>query len=689
MNELKISLKYLNGIYLPKLPNKGTRNSVYALSIAAEIMRLGFVPSEGLVRALSNLSEATFYSIYRDIIQVLREKVGDNVTHQPFYPNFPKQVMEAHHIDLFFNAIVHYWSLGTWKPEYDKLPREFAFENVTFKEIGLVTAKEFNAIPDKLVSANESLSQTDKDTIQWFIDNQAYNPAGITIPFKENMCILAANALNQGLYPEFTTYVKTATDVLRVVTYMNGGDVSLAGNTKFKSMPRKIRRVLSNVLENIATEEDIQRHRNKWIKLFHSLHVGEYSKTLRAMAGKFRSGEKIDTYNGKVRYAINHKHYLVATKLLKTRPGEFARKLDELVRKSDRSTADRIVEDFGKICEKINTRVLIQLWGHFQNRTKTIQDRLFFPKGGTQKSYLLSQSVSPLPLGVPDEIVTTIYTTLNKRFKELPKIDGKVWVDPALYHCPVPTQQRSASEGLFQAARGTRMPLEDKEVLRLFLYWVGADIDLSATFHDEEFNQISDISYTCIKNRPFGAYHSGDIVQAPKGASEFIDIDLNQAFRAGARYVMMNVYVFAGGGFDEHKTCFVGWMGRDKPMSNEIYDPKTVVQKIDLTGESQNAIPVIFDLKERKVIWTDLYTTKRMRFGGNNVHSNKATTQRVLQGMLGLDSKLSLFELLSTHVTARSDGFAKSREEADVVYGFEGDVTPFDITTINSDFVVG
>ena len=85
MNELMISLKYLNGIYLPKTFTDGARKrtDVYALSIAAEIMRLGFIPSEGLIRGLTTLNKTAFASVYSDIISVLREKVGDNVVHKP------------------------------------------------------------------------------------------------------------------------------------------------------------------------------------------------------------------------------------------------------------------------------------------------------------------------------------------------------------------------------------------------------------------------------------------------------------------------------------------------------------------------------------------------------------------------------------------------------------------------------
>lgn len=38
-------------------------------------------------------------------------------------PNFPQQVAEASDSELFVNAIIHYTSMGSWLPEYEKAPR--------------------------------------------------------------------------------------------------------------------------------------------------------------------------------------------------------------------------------------------------------------------------------------------------------------------------------------------------------------------------------------------------------------------------------------------------------------------------------------------------------------------------------------------------------------------------------------
>ena len=49
-----------------------------------------------------------------------------------------------------------------------------------------------------------------------------------------------------------------------------------------------------------------------------------------------------------------------------------------------------------------------------------------------------------------------------------------------------------------------------------------------------------------------------------------------------------------------------GWMSREDVKSGEIYEPKTVEQKMDLTSQSTVCIPVIFDCVNREVIWCDM-----------------------------------------------------------------------------------
>ena len=681
MNKFQIALKYANA--LPVTESKG-HNSEMAATFAASMMQLGFVPSKDLYVILDSLHEDEITSLFNSTIAELRKMKGADVNYTPMYPNFPQQVMEASDVELFVNAILHYWTLGHWQPDYEKLPRDMLFEKTEFKEIGAVGPNAFNDIFTKLLSSNESLSATDKETVLWFLDNDiTFLRFPDEIPFKENMATVAAHQLEAGR--DVSGFVKTATDVLRVITGMSGGDVSLAENTKFKSQKRKVRRAIVALLDGIDwSEEDFNRHRGKWVKAFHSLHIGEYSSDLYAVAKKLRENQKIETFNGKVQEYIDAKNVKSATQMLMSRPSEFARRIDHLMRLT--RTKTYVIDSFLKVADKVPTRVLMQLLGNLKNRTQERDHRVVFPKGATQKARILHETIAPLSKPTVVKLMDGIVQILVNRFSELEEM-GNVYIDPELAYCPLPTQQRSASEGMFQVARGTHMPIGDKGTLRFFIYWKGQDIDLSASLHNEEFGLMEHISYTNLRSAKYQAAHSGDITRAPNGASEFIDINIEQAVNCGARYVVMNVYVFAGPNFADHEKCYAGWMTRKSVQSGEVYEPKTVKQKVDLTANSRNAIPVVFDLVERKAIWTDLSTTGRSHFGGNNIHSNQATVEQTLQAITSLDNKVNLYELFKMHAHARGT-LVEDREDADVVFAMDEGVTPYDIATINSDFLV-
>lgn len=682
----RICLQKLGALVLPSASSTDTNDAAQAATLAASMLSLGFAPSRELHAALETSSDAELAAFQAAVIPALQELKGAHVRHEPLYPNFPAQVMQTSEAELLLNALVHYWSCGTWRPSYEALPRELRWESTKLREVGLASEEDYLAIFPLLLSSNDSLSAEDRGYLEHFMIEEPELRYPESIPFKENLCVVAGMFFRAG--KDISPFVKTATDLLRVVTYLNEGDVSLASNTRFQSMPRAQRRQLVALLERVANEEDLDRHRGKWKRLFHSLHVSEYaSERLGALVSKIRNDEKVVSFNGRVERALQQGELDELIALLRQRPGVFARRLDEVLRNYDEPALQaQVVGAFADVADEVPTRVLVQMLGHFQSRAAGAERRVVFPKGMAQKARVIA-AAEPLAAEVVARLREGLEATLRARFARLEPL-GKVWIDPELARCPVPSQQRSASPGALSVARGTHLPLgdESKTTLRLFVYWVGRDIDLSATLHDEEFGLIEPISYTNLRSEAYEACHSGDITFAPEGASEFIDITIDRAADHGVRYVVMNVLVFNGPSFAKHETCFAGWMTRAHPNSNEVFDAKTVEHKVDLCSNARNAIPVVFDLAERKAIWTDLVTPSYVSWGGNNVESNQASIEHVLEAIVSAASKLSLADLLRIHVEARGELVA-SREEAEVVYGLEGDLTPYDVNRISAEFL--
>jgi hypothetical protein len=685
----KIAIKYCNGLILPE--DGQDEEKGISLAFIAEMMQYGFMPDAELTDALGKIAEEDVASLYLEVIPVLKELVGANVVHKPLYPNFPKQVMEADEAELFLNAQLHYLSEGQWIPNFAVNNRPVSFENVKFKTLGVISETELNGVFTQILQSADSISGYSKEVVEWFVDSGRSLILPEKIPFKENVCLLAGIFLERNMWN--TNLVKDTTDILRIATHLSGGDISLAENTKFESFPRKIRKELTRSLERVIKEEDLVAHKNKWIKLMHSLHVGDYSKKVYRIAKKLRENEKINTFNGNVEKAIETGNMHTVVGLLQQRPGVFARTLARLLSTIGMPPGDQalIVNGFAEVVDKVPARNLTQLWGSLRTRVGHVDKRVVFPKGSVSQAYVLRNKLARLPDIVIYDLVNIIRASLATRFSEREPL-GKVYIDPALDQCPLPTGMRSASEGLREVARGTRMPIGDKDALRFFIYWKGQDLDLSASFHDEDFGLIEYVSYTNLRSQKYKAAHSGDITDAPKGASEFIDIDIASALKYGARYVAMNVYVYYGPTFAEHEECFAGWMTRDDVASNEIFEPKTVEQRIDLRSNSEGAIPVMFDLKERKAIWLDInvsgnsFDTRTYGTSGNNIENNRASTEELVEAFVSLDNKISLADLFTIHAMARGS-ITNNKDEADTIFAMDEGVTPYDVTTINAEYL--
>lgn len=694
MNKQEILLRKRNAVLVPEFrtsrPRVTNLRDPRALAFQAEAMRLGYIFTDEVIGRLSKLSDQRIDEFYRTIFQTLNRLKGADVQWEPFYPNFPRQVMEASEIELFVNAIVHYWSLGTWRPTFVKDVRLPAFESVKFTELHLATTDDVLSVFTEIISANASVTETDREIMTQVMDfvpeSKLLAAVPQEIPFKENLCWLVAEAVKRGWYGVSVVSLRTATDILRAVTHLSGGDISLAENTRFKSLPRRLRRTFVTRLEQVINKDDVFRHRGKWIRLAHSLHVGEFAKVAPktfAILSEARSADsKYVTMNGRMEQAIVTKDRASLVKLLSSRPGVFARRLDHVVRTFG---ARGVVKPFLAVADQVDTRVLLQLFGHFNTRTEPVTRRVVFPKGKEGRSTLLRNTLPALSEGSVDSIRDGILETLYTRFSELPTL-GKVYVDPALTDCPIPLNLRSASEGLQVVARGTKIPLGDGNTIRMFLYWKGEDIDLSAFFTNADFSKQDFIAYYNLRGDV--GCHSGDITRAPNGACEFIDINIEKARASGHRYLCMLVNVFRGPNFKDHEICYAGWMTRSKVQSNEIFDPKTVEQRITLQCAAQTAIPVVFDLEERKAIWLDIGTQKGYPnfVRANNVHANKASLIDSIESAMHLDNKPTLYDLFFMHASARGT-VVKKPEQADLRIGWGGDIKPTDMTRILAEFL--
>ncbi len=736
----KIVLRRLKKVFVPA--SSGKSQIQFVASLARNLESIGFAFSPAVLERLQNRSPEELLEFAKSLVPTLLKMVGGDVEYKPMYPNFPQQVMQASEAELYINAMLHYWGDFSGQrilPQYDKDARPEIELPKNLKILDLADDDDAKQLCRSLILANTSLSKSDANDLRSllkFYRNDLADILPTSIPFKEIQSVVSGFLIDQVADPveSLAKFIRTATDVLRLATEMSSGDTSLAAPTKFKSFSRQQRRMILDLLDRVPRpDEDLNRHRGKWIRLAERLHPGEYAKRFPnafESIRKLRNNEKPVTFNSIVESLIRDADMLGAAEQLRRRPGEFARRLDHLLRESG-DDALRVLEHFGSVAVDVSTPVLLQLIAHFQMRAKDrtarrmsdvpaedslrffekamqkltqpvskskkvkphLAMRTVFPKGQASKLVRVPLAGALIAPRVANRVVEMAQAILLTRFAKLPAL-GKCFVSSELEKFTVPFSQRSSSKSLRTLARGSRLSLPSGNVVRLFLWWkegkVGGkhtgrvDLDLSATIFRDDWKYLNHISYTNLKEEKLGCCHSGDITSAPNGAAEFVDLDIEKLRIGGARYVVGSIQSFTSNPFCDLPQCYVGWMTRDKPQSGEVFEPATVQDKIDLASDRRISIPMVIDLKDRTMIWADL-ALKSMPGYQVNIESN-------LRGLVhygvGIESinKPNLLELFSLHAQARGE-FVETADEADQVFAVDDGVTPFDFELIAAEYL--
>lgn len=683
----------------------GEKNKQIVATMNKNIEVFGYTMSEALFDKLVHMKAKNREVMYDALVNGLKEITGADRVYNPMYPNFPESVMEKDDFELYFNAIVHYWSFGTLLPYEEKKERVPLFNTAKVKVLEAGSFDGLNDIFNNFCASKTSLSKSDVDDMV-FILNSAKVTLPDEIPFKENTACICRLLVDTGVDTDGSLcrkYIKTATDVLRLVTAMSDGDVSLAENTKFRNLKRGERRIIMNLLAGCGNAaEDMSRYAGRWIRVGEKLHPGEFAKNERYTKvvqafGVIRNDGKIKSFAGRVDAAVASGDVNTVVSLLKKRPGEFARRIDFLLRTFDKD-ADRkaVIMSFASVAKDVSSTVLLQVREHFINKLDGSDDmRVFFPKGNLARSYYVKNNkTKTIPEDVMKMVIAVCESTLvniygNREFL------GKVYIDEALKNYTVPFSLRSAGKTMTAVSRGSRIAIDDSaKIIRPFIWWTNTkdniiDVDLSVAVFADNWDCLEHVSYTNLKSSRFGICHSGDITNGGpvdgEGVAEFIDLDIEKALSAGARYAAFNVYNFSDENFSKMEHAAFGFMTRNDMKSGEIFEPSTVKQRMDLASATTTCIPVIFDLRERVLIWCDMALTAdhvRAGYGGINVESNLPSVVVTCKAMVDV-KKPNLYDLFTFNAKARGV-ITDNPDEADIRFGLDDncDVKPSDIDVI-------
>jgi len=634
--------------------------AIAARQFDAVLLSVGFKLSADLLERLSGLSEETVVGIAGRTLPTVRELVGDHVRHNAYFIGFPANVpatedfwmacvadalrdekTRAGTLDQLRTGVVNLLSLptyGRYQHTYAELLAvqdeliAAAGDRITVLHAGGDLAGELTALYLALAGSTTPLGDEHRQDLRALAERCADGPQPEVIPVRENRALVNQARLTAGS----ELLVDTVTDVLRLACALSDGDVTLVEPTRFRSLSRPVRRALLAALDAViaaspAKLADVGVHREQWKRLGERLHPHEYPQWPRAgeVFAVARGELKAPSFDSRVEELLAQSDLLGAVELLKSAPGKLFRALDRLLRTAlTQEERDAVVAAAEQVAPEVSGRVVLSVREHLHNRAReTGELRVFVNRRG--RAWVTDDERAIVGPVERERLIAALDGETRRR---LPSPE-RLLIDPEVLDVALPLSGKATAAGLGVLPRGS-LSMVEGELLRFFVYWKESerrtDFDLTALMLNADYSTNTWLSYTSLTE--VEGEHSGDIVEAPDGASEFIDLRLGAVRGA---FVVPQVNIFAGEGFEEVEESFFGFMLREGDQRGRPFEPRTVRMKSELRGAGRVALPLVFLRGEDgrwQAKWLHLYLKGSP--SANRVEENRVTVANLLRGIV-------------------------------------------------------
>ena len=722
--------------------------TVPVLAFTARLKENGFTLSEELVRALNSAKTDVLVSITDTINDVMGcnlnwaplVKGWDVPTGESYFD---------HLITLFVNVCDlkekvsgttlpcgHYIPEGTFPMEryngcpfcgtpFEKGDLVYKGQGSKLKELRLFTEEDIKRVYTTLLISATPLDATQRETLETLLS--VYDlPDGVSINMKETLMLVVKTLVANGRDDEAAKLMKTPADVLRYLWFLKTGNVQVVeprtliahsrrlyyhmwgaldrGADASEEMKKKLQlkydrktcRMVAKWLNgmNISSHqaaENMNPKRGMWVRMIRALRLGEYSRksgfeNLAELLDLFYKQE-YDTWQGKVDDARIHNDADTVIRMLKERPGLFARCLFATMLRFGK---EKTLSAFNDISHKLPARLLLALGNTAELYFSDRPTRLARPiTGGTVKipaNKLLALYSTEEKMDMIAAINELFKTSMERRFASLQTDSKTMYIDSSLYNIPISIGDRSATiQDTSCALMVTRFPIEGDNI-RLFMQWGKGldaqhmDMDLSCKIALPD-NKVSECAYYCLETK--GAKHSGDIRFIPEmvGTAEYIELSMSELIDAGARYVTFTCNAYSEGTLSPN--LVVGWMDSIHPMkisekNGVAYDPSCVQHMVRISENniSKGLVFGVLDVEKREIIWLEMpFTSQTIK--GCDTYSVELLLHK-------LESKLSVGELLELKAAAQNLYVVDTPDSADEVYTYEWALNPADVSLLLS-----
>ena len=605
-----------------------------------EMLNLGFMLSDDAVNGMSAASLTQMLSDARKVVGADR-----NMT--PIYPGFPQQVEDLDTLTLLVEQILHYWSGGTFLPNYPTIVRE----GLTLQDmlrnprvVKVMTASEAaRELTRSLTTSPIALSEDESTLLEGCIELQHPTLEEVAEIAKasrngENMQTFVKAVFSVCSYSvdELVTAVAPACDntdqLLRVVLALASSPAAPKWEKNYKlavdtladrharavRMGKLSRSTRRTVVETLGARtkdfkaDGLVGRQDLWRGVLRTVHPYDFKLTeaQKRAVDIVHSNIEYRTFNSQVEAAMEAADVATVVALLSEhQPGNLLRRLVAILRLV-KNTVD--AKKLAAAVQEVGSKsALTTLISSYNGVISANDDHARVTRvAGLTNTMVERKAVK--------KVKTTHVTLVADALKEAMKVALKGKTAPEgpvaiTSDVAVPLVRRDASVTDRVLDRGQELtPAGEGDTLRFFGHWNNNQrdsgyMDIGVVILDEEFETVAVSTWNSWGSARDWSTYSGDkCVRPGDNAAEFIDVKLAELRKRypAAKWAAMTVQ--AWNGWPMVNVDFIaGVMLRSDGKKGEVFDARTVETAFKPTTESTQSVPFAVDLETGKMFWLD------------------------------------------------------------------------------------
>ena len=610
---------------------------------------------------------------------------------EPFTPKHERFLACGHYIPYGTFPLDRYNGCPFCGTPFELGEIEYQGQGSKLKILDLWREAEANTFFQNLLSSKTALDATQSDSLKLLLPYFSVAPE-THIGMKETLVLVVDSYIAQGKEAEARACFSSPTDILRYLWYKRTGFLQIVEpKTIMKKDAKNNYHIVKSLDLSMTVKERAQKElklkysrqecarvarwlnalplsaekaceimhpkREMWVRFIRALRLAEYSKKkgfekLATLLDVFYN-ERYSVWQAELNAAYLNMDSEKAFSLLKQRPGVFARSLFACMLWLG---ADDTLSAFKEIIDQVPTRLLFTLNTYadlyFSKEGKRSVQTIMGTRVEIPKHPLVVESYNEEQLAeMKAKIEDLCLWTIQHQFAKEENKNHFIYIDPQLYHIPLPIGDRSHNVHDFNATlMGTRFPLEGNEI-RLFMQWgkdlpaQHLDMDLSCRII---YKDRTDICYFG-QLTTLGCQHSGDIRSIPDkvGTAEYINIDVNTLRQHKAKYVLFTCNAYSCGALSPN--LVVGWMDSKYKMkvserTGVAYDPSAVIHQVRITQPLQKGLLFgVLDVEAKEIIWMELpfqgQVAQALSISGVNALLEKLNSKFTIGNLLKLKAE--------------------------------------------------